>query len=355
MFYYLCSKIISIIDEEKGLSKLASEDKITIRDIAKIAGVSVATVSRVLNNPEKVSDKTRKKIEKIIKEYKFIPNQLAKNFYTNSSNIIAVFVYDIANPFFVKLIKEMTRIAFDNDYTIIVCNTDNDEERELRYINYLKGLRVSGIIITEGSSSRTLDILEHSIPCVNIDRLSDQVDGCPCITSDNLQGAKLAVEYLVRLNHKKIAFVSGPDSISTAKLRERGYREVMMANGLEIKDDYIFTADFSVKGGVNAIEHFMSLPDMPTAIFCSNDLIAQGIIQRSYSINLSVPEDFSIVGFDGSLTETFYPKITTVIQQTDKIAEYAMDKMFKMINNEKYCEKVVVPTKFLVGATCRKI
>jgi DNA-binding LacI/PurR family transcriptional regulator len=331
-------------------------NKITIKDIAKMAGVSVATVSRVLNNPEKVQENTRKKIEDIIAENHFVPNQLAKNLFTNTSKSIAIFVYDIENPFFTKLLKEINRIAFDHDYTLIICDTENDEARELKYINYLQGQRVSGIIVTEGSSGKTLDILDQSIPCVNMDRLFDNNSAyCACITSDNFQGAQMAVEYLLRLNHQKIAFVNGPGSISTAKIREKGYIEAMKRNGLAIPEGYIYVSDFNVRGGIKAIEHFMTHREMPTAIFCANDLIAQGIIQRSYTLNLSVPKDFSVVGFDGSLSDTFFPKITTVQQQIDKIAEYVMDTMFKMIDQKPYEMKIIVPTKLVVGSTCIKI
>ncbi len=335
--------------------KRKKRQRMTVREIAKIAGVSVATVSRVMNNPEMVSDEKRKKVQKIMEDNNFVPNQLAKNLFKNDSKSIAIFVYDIKNPYFTHLIGEINRIAFDQDYTLIICDTQNDEKRELEYLKYLYGIKISGIILTEGASKRIVQEIGDHVPFIMVDRYLYNTENAPLITSDNLGGARKAVECLINLNHKRIAYVNGPEAIYTSKLRKQGYMETMKKHKLPINDEYIFETELTVQGGVKAIEHLAALEDRPTAIFCANDLIAQGIILRSHYVGLNVPYDFSVVGFDGIVSETFYPKITTVKQQVTKIAEITMEKIIKMINGESYEEKIYIPTKLVMGESCRKL
>jgi LacI family transcriptional regulator, repressor for deo operon, udp, cdd, tsx, nupC, and nupG len=340
---------------------LRNTGKITIKDIAKTAEVSTATVSRVINSPESVSDKLRAKVEKIIKDYNFVPNQLAKNFYSNDSQSIAIFVYDISNPFFIKLLEGFNRIAFNDNYTFIICDTENSEEKELKYINYLDSIKVSGLIITEGTSKHFASQVNTSIPCVSVDRPMEGKCACPLITSSNLKGAQKAVDYLIKLNHKKIAFAGASDEISTSNYRKEGYLKALQKNNFPVVEEYIYKGDFSVKSGVKALEYFISLPDTPTAIFCANDLIAQGIILRAHSLNLNIPRDFSVIGFDGVAVDTFYPRITTIGQNIDEIVNKTMEQLFNKIKNKNTnLEKeesptILISTKLIVGETCRRI
>ncbi|WHH58066.1 LacI family DNA-binding transcriptional regulator [Petroclostridium sp. X23] len=329
--------------------------KMTIREVAQLAGVSTATISRVLNEPDKVSKEVKEKVEKVIEEYNYVPNQLAQKFTTNNSRCIAIFIYDIANPFFVKIIEGINRISFDNDYTLFICDSRNNKEREMKYLNYLLGAQVSGIIVTEGASEDIIKRIGNNIPSVMIDRNIGPKWHFPIITSDNYNGACTAVEHLIQLNHKKIAFAAGPENICTTQIRKKGYIDTMKKYGLPIYPGYIYHDDFNVMGGVRSLEHCMSLSEIPTAIFCANDLLAQGIILRSHSMKLTIPNDISLIGFDGIMPETFYPKITTIQQQVDQIIECTMEALFKMINHEKCEGRITIPTKLIIGNTTQKI
>ncbi len=333
-----------------------AKKRLTVKDIANICGVSTATVSRVLNGSDAVSPKLKEKVQHAIEQYNFVPNQLAKNFSANTSNSIAIFVYDITNPFFTKLLEELNRIAFDNNYSLIICNTKNSEERESRYVKFVQSINVSGLILTEGACIDSVGVVGKNIPVVTIDRCLKNKFDFPLVTSNNHQGALQAVEHLIKLNHKKIAFVGGPEKFRTAEIRKQGYLEAMSKHGLPVKDGYIFGSDFKFSGGIAALEHFISLEEPPSAIFFANDLMAQGFALRANSLNLSIPKDFSLVGFDGVSPETFYPRLTTIQQQVDEIAGAVMQLMFT-VAEKRFCseKEIVIPTRLVVGDTSQKI
>lgn len=320
-----------------------------------MSGVSTATVSRVLNSSGRVSPQLKERVQAVVEQTGFVPNQLAKNLYTNSSNSIALFIYDIMNPFFTKLIKELNRTAFDRGYSLIICDTENERERELRYTRYVQSIRVSGVILTEGLLQETVTELKDRIPTVLIDRSPGEDNRFSLITSANRQGAQKAVEYLVRLNHTKIAFVGGPTGMRTAAERKLGYLDVMNKHGLPVAEEYMFTGDFRIDSGIKAAEHFLSLEDPPTAVFCANDLMAQGVLLRALSLNLSAPDDFSLIGFDGVISGNFYRRLTTVRQSVETIATAAMDQMLNLIHNREHKPRVIVPTRLIIGETCKKL
>ncbi|AZO93688.1 LacI family DNA-binding transcriptional regulator [Halocella sp. SP3-1] len=329
----------------------------TIRDIAEMCDVSTATVSRVLNSPDQVAEKTREKVLQVIKEENYIPNQIAKNLNSNITNNIALFIFDIMNPFFTKLIKEANRIAFDWNYSLIICDTENEKERELKYLNYINKSKFAGLILTEGISGEILEKLDPSYPVVCIDRYinSNSNRNYPIITSENREGARKAVEYLVTLNHKKIAHVSGTPGVKTADERKQGYLDIVEKYELPVDERYIYTGDFRTESGIKALEYFLSLEEMPTAIFCANDLMAKGLLGRSMSLNINVPGDLSIIGFDGILNNSYY-KLTTVKQSIAQMAAVAMKELINLIEKKTVSPKErKIPGKLIVGDTCQKL
>lgn len=328
---------------------------ITIEDIAEISGFSTATVSRVINSPEKVSDKTRKKVQDVIKKYDYKPNKLAQDFSSNRSNNIALFIYDIINPFFTRLIKELNKLAFDCGYSLIICDTENERERELKYIDYINRSKFAGLILTEGISGGQIRKLDDVYPLVCIDRDINCERDYLRISTDNVKEARRAVEYLVNLNHKKIACIVGPEDVKTALERKNGYKEVVQKYDLPVDDRYMYTGDFKKESGVEALEYFLSLEEIPTAIFCSNDLMAEGVLSRALSLNIDIPGDLSIVGFDGT-SKNIYRKLTTVKQDISAIAEKTMEALVKLIKNEKVEKKITtIPGQLVIGDTCQKL
>lgn len=322
-----------------------------IREIAELAGVSTATVSRVINKPETTSPKMKEKVLRIIEEYNYVPNQMAKNLFSKTSNSIAIFVYDMSNPFFISVIKQLNQLAFKNKYTLLICDTENSQEKEREYLNYCKSIRVSGIVLTEGVHHSILSDAWGDIKTIFLDRKGVK-QTYSSVQSDNEKGISLLVDYLYNLNHRRIAFVKGPNNMHSADQRFQAYCNKMHQLDLEIKQEYIFDGYFSHKAGIEAIDYFCSLSQLPTAIICCNDQIAQGIIMRSHTLGLNIPNDLSVVGFDAIEDSYFYPKITSIYQDTKKMAE----KLFEcLISDTTSHQHHTIDVHLSMGDTCRKI
>lgn len=320
-----------------------------IRDIAKIAGVSTATVSRVINSPTTTSEHIRKKVMAVIEEYNYVPNQMAKNLFSMTSNSLAIFVYDMENPFFSSLVKKLNNIAFKNKYTLLICDTENNIDKEREYLKYCQSIRTSGIILTEGVNYDLYSLdNQQTIAC--LDRCTNEQFST--IRSNNEKGIKLLVDYLYNLNHRKIAFAGAMDEFQTATERKNSYIKSLKFHDIEINEEYIFTGNFNHETGVKALDYFWSLSDKPTAILCANDQIAKGLIMEAYKLNISVPSDLSVVGFDGIDSTYFYPRITTIKQDIDEIAKTlfkaATIKSSTPIHN-------IIDVSIIIGESCKKI
>ena len=325
-----------------------------IREIAQLAGVSIATVSRVLNSPEKASAATRKKVMDIVERYDYTPNQSARNLFSGASNSIAIFVYDMSNPLYISLAHNLNRIAFENNYILIICDAENSYEREAKYYNYCKSIRTSGIIYTAGSIRDFDNTHANSrVPVILFDR-----EGAPdrdyyMVRSDHKKGMRLLVEYLYKLNHRKIAYITGAMNILSARERLQGFKESMQALDLNIPPHYIKEGGFSVKDGADAFDYFYSMPDAPTAVLAANDPCARGFIMRANALGVKIPEEFSVCGYNGIDLDSFYPLITSIKQDTQYIAE----SMFDIIVNAhpQAPREVITDVSLSPGNTCRKI
>ncbi|QUI22564.1 LacI family DNA-binding transcriptional regulator [Vallitalea pronyensis] len=320
-----------------------------IRDIARIAGVSTATVSRVINSPDSTSENIRKKVMAVIEEYNYVPNQMAKNLFSKTSNSIAIFVYDMENPFFTSLVKKLNNIAFKNKYTLLICDTENNIDKEREYLNYCKSIRTSGIILTEGVNY-DLYSSDSQLTIACLDRSADT--RFSTVRSNNVKGIKLLIDYLYNLNHRKIAFAGAMDAFQTATERKNSYIDSLKSHHMTIHESYIFTGHFNYETGVKALNYFWSLNEKPTAIVCANDQIAKGLIMEAYKLNISVPDDLSVVGFDGIASTYFYPKITTIEQDIKKIAK----TLFKSITTKSSTPiHEIIDVSIIIGESCKKI
>lgn len=326
-----------------------AREVVSVREIARITGVSISTVSRVLNHSGNVSEETRQKVQKVIDEYNYVPNISARNVFSKHSRSIAMFVLDIYNPFFAALIKELSSLAITNDYAFLICDTENDPDIEKKYIDYCMGIRTKGIIITEGHSSA---LCEHIMPSTNLvfhDRFySSQFSSVYC---DNKKGISLAVDYLYNLNHRKFAFIGYSPNIRSSSERKKAFVNALKEKGITVTDDYIIKGSLTFESGASALDVICSLPEKPTAIICCNDQIAKGFIVKASSINMKIPEDFSVVGFDGVDNDKFYPKLTTVKQNIPLIAQ----KLFEFATEgAQDGEGYMTDVSFVVGNSCRK-
>jgi DNA-binding LacI/PurR family transcriptional regulator len=286
---------------------------ITIRDVAKEAGVSTMTVSRVVNNKGQVANETRIRVESAMKKLSYIPNMNAQNLVTNKTWTIGVIVPDIANPFFASLVKAGEKICNERGYSMLIGNTEGDLSIERRYISVYKARMCEAIILVAPRiDDFELSELNKQIPLVVVDRTVPFHDIVQ-VYLDNTRGAEVATKHLLDLGHKRIGFIMGPEEVPNSHTRYEGYAQALKQAGIPFLKELVYQGDFIVETGRKALDYFESLLEKPTAIFCSNDLMALGIIERANELHIKIPDQYSLVGFDNIfLSSLVSPTLTTV-------------------------------------------
>ncbi len=311
---------------------------VTIKDIAAKAGVSSATVSRVINDSGPVSEETRKLVLDIIEELNYIPNAVARSLSKNETNIIGVVVPDINNPFFGEVIKGVTLVAEKNDLNIILCNTNENVDTEKKYLQMLKGQRIKGIIITPTSdknefNSEYLSLLESmGIPIVLIDRdvKYSNFDG---VFLDNVQGAFDGVQAFIKEGHKDIAIIAGPKTSKPGRDRYRGYKKAMAIHKIPIKEEYVFFGDFKLNSGYEITKQIINMENPPTAIFTCNNMMTLGCIKALRENSINIPRDMAIIGFDEIETlNVLGIPISVISRPTFEMGSIAADMLIEKLN-----------------------
>ncbi|GED72963.1 LacI family transcriptional regulator [Brevibacillus reuszeri] len=330
--------------------------KATIRDVAKLAGVSVATVSRVMNQKGYVNSETEQKVNKAMQQLKFEPNQMARGLAGKRTKTIALILPDISNPFFPGLARGVEDIAQNNGYTVILCNSDDMGVKERSYIEVLKKKYIDGIIFATNNLVREdLERMEEAqIPFVMLDRAPNMESGC-VIKVDNFGGAKAAVEHLLNVGCKKIAHVYGPQELTTAKERLAGYEEVAKQQSW-YTPTLMIPGDFTIDGGIKAVEALLGKhPDLD-GIFAGNDQMAVGVLKGLKRRGISVPGQVAVCGFDGvNLTEITEPELSTIAQPIYQIGELAANKLIERINlSSTHYETVELGVSLIVRESTRK-
>lgn len=304
---------------------------LTMREIAKKSGVSVATVSRHINNKGYVGEETKNKIQQIIDKYNYAPNQVAQSLSNRSSKSIAVISPDMTNPFFPELVGTIERNAREKGYSLTLFQQENlnDEDfwKEFRN-NYIDGF----ILVSSDMSMNNLKYLKTlNIPFIKIDR-AVPADENMSVSVDNFRGAKLAVNHLIEIGCKKIAHISGPKSIYTATERLMGYYEAIIDNQME---SIVFEGDFTHKSGKEqTLKLLDTIPDVD-GIFYSNDLMAIGAIRVFNEKGIHLPRDIAIIGFDDIyINEMVAPTLSSIKQPIVEMATVATEKLINLINND---------------------
>ncbi|MGF7396369.1 LacI family DNA-binding transcriptional regulator [Thermoanaerobacterium thermosaccharolyticum] len=314
----------------------------TIRDVAEKAGVTVTTVSRVLNNRGYISEKTRKKVYEAMKELNYQPNELARSLYRRKSYLIGLLIPSVSHPFFAELTSYIEYYAYQNDYKILLCNSLQDVEKEKDYINMLKMHQVDGIII--GSHTlKTEQYLNVNLPIVAIDRyFSEKI---PYVASDNYNGGVLATKLLIQNGCRKIAHISGPLILNTpANNRYKAFMDVVKENNIEnvvveTKLNVFDTDEYKKL----IIKLFTDHPDID-GVFASSDLIAATIINAAKEIGKEVPKDLKIVGYDDiSIAKTIVPPLTTIRQPIEEMAKRTIEIILDQIDGKEVNIENVLP------------
>jgi len=320
----------------------------SIRDVARLAGVSVATVSRALSMPEKVSKESLEKVHTAIAQVGYKPNMLARNFRSARAYAVVVLVPDIANPFYSLFIRALEDRAHQKGYAVLLGDTRGTPERELEYIRRVETRLADGIVQLRPSSEKSQNNVPPDVPCVNA--CGCEYTNGPSIRIDNRGAAKSMVNYLLSLGHKRIGVISGLKDNPHAIDRLQGYKEAIQEAGIAYERDLIAEGDFTMWSGLNAAFQFCNMKNRPTAIFSMNDEMAIGAMQTFKAQGIRIPEDMSVTGFDDIAYAKYCdPSLTTISQPAEEMGKMAMDMLLKIIEGEPLGQtECVLPTEFII-------
>ena len=324
----------------------------TIRDVAKRAGVAPITASRVVNNPETVSAHTRERVEQAIQELGYVPNRVARSLRLRRTQTLALVVTDITNPFWTTVARGVEDAAQSAGFNVILCNTDESESKQQRYLDVLLQKRVDGILLVPAGASTELGewIRRQSTPLVMLDRRIRlaQVD---VVCGDSEGGAHQLVRHLLSLGHQSIAVLSGPRGVSTAEDRVNGYRRALTEAGLEVRADWVRYGEFGQKSGYVMARQVLATVPPPTALFAANNFIAVGALRALREAGLRVPQDISVVAFDDAVSElVIEPFLTVVDQPAYEMGKRATELLLARLSGSAANghQEIVLPTQLAV-------
>jgi LacI family transcriptional regulator len=311
--------------------------KPTIYDVARLAGVSTATVSRLLNGTGQIAPSTRLAIEAAVEELGYQPNRIARSLATKSTQTIALLLPEITNPFYGALVAGIEQRTLELGYTMLLCTTEDDPAREERYLNLLRSKQVDGaladgLVLPPG---RIAEFVADGFPIVCLDRDVDSTS-VPLVQVDNRLGGRMATEHLLGLGHKRIAHVAGTSGMRIVEERIDGYLEALRAAGVKPDPRLLAVGSFNEEGGYEAARSLFTRPPYPTAVFAANDLSAVGVLEAVVESGRQVPDDVSVVGFDDlRLAAYTSPPLTTIHQPAREIGARATSLLFDLTRGKK--------------------
>jgi LacI family transcriptional regulator len=324
----------------------------TITEVARRAGVSAMTVSRVVNRSGYASPATRAKVEQAIAELGYVPNAVARHLRSKRSKTIALVVSDITNPFFTTIARGVEDAAALHGYAVMFANTDESESEEIEYLRMLAQRQIDGVLLVPaGNSAEPFRLLHRQrIPVVVIDRrvAARKVDEVRC---DSEQGAYELVRHLIALGHTRIAVITGRRNISTSTDRVVGYERALRDAGLPVSPDLVTYDSFSLEGGYRQVRRILQNDPMPTAIFATNNFLAFGALRALRETNLRIPDDVSLVTFDDLPAEWHDdPFITVLAQPAYELGRQATELLLCRLDGEKRPKRqvVVLPGELIV-------
>jgi LacI family transcriptional regulator len=334
---------------------------ISIKDIAKSAGVAISTVSNVINNKDLVTEKTRKKVLKTIDKLGYKPNLLAQSLRTHRTKTVGVVVYDISNPFVAQIVRGMEEVAKKRGYIMVLGCTFNDMIEEERQINVLLNQFIDGLLIVSGGDNAAIykKLARKKVPMVFVDRELESI-GEACVIIDNIDAAKSAVDYLVSLGHKEIGYISYPTKSQTiVRNRYNGYCKGLEDNGIAYNEDFVIIdgayLDQELEGKdmditFNLMQAYIAKKRLPTAFITISDIIAYGLLKALRVNNIKVPEEVSVIGFDNIIFDNYVcPPLTTVKQPKKLMGITGMNLLLDIVEGKDIeKKKIILPTKIIV-------
>lgn len=335
---------------------------LNIKDIARIAGVGVSTVSRVLNNHPDVKDETRQKILEVMNNYSYVPNNSARNLKRNTSNNIGVLVKGIHNPFFSKMIKSIEEEIDKEGYSMILhYNESNNNDIEAA-IELIKEKKLKGLICL-GGDFENLDkqeLINLKTPIVLASTYVIEKANKTLFSSviiENKEAAYKAVDYIASLGHKKIGIITtGEEDRTIGKLRFEGYKKALEKNSIEFNENFVEIGEYTFESGFAAMNKLLDKKIDLTAVFVTTDIMAIGASKAILARGLKIPGDISIVGFDGiDYSLYFHPSLTTVVQPVEEMGKKSIDLLFDILKNKKSHQHIVLETQLEERESCIKI
>lgn len=317
-----------------------------MKDIARLAGVSLGTVSHVLNNSANVRGPLRKRVLDAVEAVGYQPSQLARGLRRDKTNVIGMVIPDITNPFFPAVVRGAEDVAFSNGYRLILCNTDNDHSKELAHLNELRTYLPAGLIVIPSNFSdltaqaESYRLAGTGVVCV--DRLPRKWAG-DSVTANNEEGALNATRYLLQMGHKTLAMIVGPLRLTNARERLNGFKRALKEAKLHLGSEYVQETTFDKQGGYSKTLLLLRLIPRPTAIFAGNDMIALGALRAVREAGLRCPEDVSVMGFDDlDVAEVTDPALSSVSQSGYQLGTAAAQILIDRLHGDKSPAKHVV-------------
>jgi len=309
---------------------------VDIRDVARRARVSTATVSRTVNQISTVDAQLAKRVWKAIEELGYYPNRQARALVSGKSRIFGLIVSEITNPFFPEIVQTFETLAVEQNYELLLTSTIHDPKRMELALRTMIERRVDGVaILMFGMEDELLEHLRfRNLPLVFID-VGPKAPRVSNIRVDYGHGIRQAVQHLAALRHNRIGFVSGPLKLRSAVARRDAFEQSMREIGLPVWPEFIVEGDHSLEGGKLALQKLSRLPERPTALLCSNDMTAIGVMRQAFELGIPVPQELSVVGFDDTrLAEYMIPPLTTVQMSQAELARLAFDALLKEVKSE---------------------
>lgn len=328
----------------------------TIYDVAQRAEVSAATVSRVLNGHASVDPKLAERVRAAVEELGYRPNALARNLRRSRTSLWAVVISDVGNPFFTSLVRGVEDVAQSSAYSVVLCNSDEDPDKEANYVTVALAEQMAGVIISpSGQAEGVQRLIEAGTPVVVIDR---EVPGVTVdsVLVDNEHGAAEATAHLLAGGYRRVACITGPSTVSTAERRLRGYQKAIADGGHPYREELVRHSDFRERGGYDAMASLLDSAEPPDAVFVGNNLMAVGALECLVARGVSVPDQLGIVGFDDlPWADLVRPALTTVGQPTYELGRTAAQLLADRITDpQRSPNTVVLKTELHVRATSHR-
>ncbi|WP_047864199.1 LacI family DNA-binding transcriptional regulator [Rubrobacter aplysinae] len=326
----------------------------TIKDVAREAGVSTATVSRVMSGRNPVSEEMRERVLGVAGRLDYRPNALAKSLRVESTGTLGLVVSNIVNPFFTSVARAVEDAAAERGYSVIIGNADEDPEKEERYIDALLQKRVDGFIVSpaRGESPLLAEVSVSETPLVFVDRSIEGLEA-PVVRADGRRAIGRLVEQLAGLGHTRLAIISGPGSVVSGSERLEAFVEAATAAGVPVGEEYTRAGSFRRESGALAMRELLDLPEPPTAVFAANNLMALGALQSLRESGLSMPEDISVASFDDvSWFELLDPPLTAIVQPTREIGAEAARMLLQMVEGGARPDSYIATAELMVRGSC---